>query len=284
MKTNDTIQRFMFENTSVRGEILHLEEALVQLYEPHAYPDSIKELLSEAVLCTLFIASAFKFSGVLTLQFQSEGALNLLLVKCNQRFELRAIAKYDEQASAKAYHQALEGGRMRVTIQPDSNSKPYQSIVPIEGSISRSLSHYFQQSEQIPTYFYLASTSNKIAGLMLQKLPCNDELPQTQQEADWHHLVTLAETLTQEEMLQLDKQTLLHRLFHEEHCRLFEEKSIRFHCPCTKARMLEAIKILGEEEVMQILSTHQRIDITCEFCQKHYGFDKNDVSYLFHNQ
>jgi molecular chaperone Hsp33 len=45
---------------------------------------------------------------------------------------------------------------------------------------------------------------------------------------DWHRIATLANTVTDKEMCELDMVSLLHRLFHEEVLEIFTSKSIYF--------------------------------------------------------
>lgn len=283
MYDKDNIQRFLFDEHNVRGEIIHLEKVIEKTQGKHKYPDSICSLLSEALLCTLLMSSTLKYSGQLTVQFQSKKAISLLLVKCNHLFETRALVQFDDKATDQDYRDALNNGSLVVTIESDNKVKPYQSIVPLKGSITESIEHYFLQSEQLPTKFILASDQTHAAGIMLQRMP-EDELSQLCPEESWEHLITLAHTITDKELLTLDNEELLYRLFHEEKCRLFQGHTVEFKCPCSKARMLETIKLVGEEEAMQILTTNKAINVQCEFCLENFAFEKNDIIYLFQNQ
>lgn len=283
MLNNDCIQRFLFDDTNVKGQIIHLDNVLKQIYANHNYPLAIKKLLSEGLLCALLMSSTLKYKGQLTLQFQSKKALSLLLIKCNHLFEVRALAQFKPELDDDFYCQALNDGSLIVTIESDNVVKPYQSIVPLQGSIHKSIEHYFEQSEQLPTKFFLASTQNKAAGLMLQQMP-TEPTNNSSIDNSWQHLLTLSNTIQQDELLTLDNETLLYRLFHKDKCRIFEANPVQFVCPCTKAKMLETIKLLGQEEAMAILSTHRAINVKCEFCLENYAFEKNDISYLFQQQ
>lgn len=283
MLDNDFIQRFMFDGTNIRGEIIRLEKVLQQIYQGHNYPTEIKNLLAETLLCALLMSSTLKYDGQLTLQFHSKKALSLLLVKCDNLFQVRALAQYQQNAEDGEYHSALENGSLIVTIESNRNVKPYQSIVPLQGGIQQSIEHYFLQSEQLPTKFYLTATTERATGLMLQQMP-NQENKVNPQSDTWCHLLTLTDTITDKELITLDNETLLYRLFHQDKCRLFQAFLVQFLCPCNKIKMLESIKLLGEDEALSILSTNKTINVTCEFCLENYAFEKNDVVYLFRQQ
>ncbi len=119
---------------------------------------------------------------------------------------------------------------------------------------------------------------------MLQQLPSEKMSEDESRDNNWEHLLTITDTITDDELLTLDNETLLYRLYHEDKCRLVQAHAVQFFCPCSKAKMLETIKLFGQEEAMAILSTHKTIDVLCEFCKKNYAFEKVDVNYLFQQQ
>lgn len=279
----DNIQRFIFESADIRGELVHLGDTLDEILTPHQYPKPIQDMLSEAVLCTVLITATIKFKGQITVQFQGDKALKLLLVKCNHDYELRALAQFDDQAEPDEWQDDLKQGNLVVTIEMDNKVKPYQSIVPLKNTIAQSLAFYFTQSEQLPSAFWIAVDKGAGAGMLLQQLPSKAENEGTRDE-DWNEALTLANTLNPDELLTLDNETLLHRLYHQHQVRLFQAQAVSFACTCNRARMLEMVRTMGQEEAYELLSTHRMIEVKCEFCQQSFSFEKNDVSFLFESQ
>lgn len=279
----DTIQGFIFEDKDIRGQIVYLSQSLNDILGPHHYPAPIQQLLTEAILSAVLMSATIKFKGQLTLQFQSKEVLQLLLVKCSDDFKIRALAQFDDAINEKTLTDCLNNGQLVVTIEADKNNKPYQSIVPIKGGIKNSLEYYFLQSEQLPTYFYFALSDCEACGLLLQALPCTPDKAETAQE-NWNEIKTLADTLSAKECLTLKNENLIFRLYHESRVRLFPHKAVSFFCPCSRSRMLEAVKIMGEENVNDVFKTNKNIDVTCEFCLEYYSFSKYDTDYLFKKQ
>ena len=101
-----------------------------------------------------------------------------------------------------------------------------------------------EKSEQLTTRLWLASDDQKIAGILLQKLPKNYD---AESEA-WNRITTLASTITDEELLTLNPKNILRRLFHEETIRIFEEQKIDFSCSCSEERTEQMLQSLGEME------------------------------------
>ena len=45
-----------------------------------------------------------------------------------------------------------------------------------------------------------------------------------------------------------------------------DEKELRFDCPCSEQRMLGALKLLGVEELQDMIATDKGAEATCDFC------------------
>src|ERR1700733_4330806 len=131
MKENDSLQRFLFEHANIRGEIAHLEDCYQRIMAQRPYPPLIKHLLGEALISCLLLVGSIKFEGELTLQFQGDHRLPLLIVQCNHQLQLRAFAKYDEKGSDSDYEEAFLQGQMVLTVNQYQKTQAYQSIVPI---------------------------------------------------------------------------------------------------------------------------------------------------------
>jgi len=278
----DNIQRFIFENENIRGEIIHLETTYQTIISQRSYPPIVQYLLGEALVSALLLASSIKFEGSLSLQFQGGAALSMLLVQVDHNLNVRAMAKCDEGFDDKTYATAFLNGQMVITLQPDQQTKAYQSIVPlISTAMSENLANYFTQSEQIATRVWLASNGQKAAGMLLQLMPGESTL---EREHFWEYALAMGETVTEAELLELDNVTLLHRLYHETEIRIFEPRTTQFQCRCSAERMKDALTILGKIEVESMLKEKETIEISCEFCNQQYTFDAIDVAMLFHQK
>lgn len=279
MNESDTLQRFIFEHAHIRGEIVHIEKTFQTIMAQRDYPPMVKNLLGEAIVCCLLLASSIKFEGSLNLQFQGDSRLPLLLVQCDHEFNVRAYSKYKEDLQIADYANAFLQGQMVLTISQNNQTQAYQSLVPIQStSMSENLMAYFAQSEQISTRVWLAVNEECAAGMLLQLMPGEDT---EQREQFWEYAVQLGQTVSEEELLTLDNETLLFRLYNEAELRVFDAKSTRFKCRCTPEKMKHVITILGEQEANELLTEHGKIDINCDFCNQKYNFDSIDVAMIF---
>lgn len=88
--------------------------------------------------------------------------------------------------------------------------------------------------------------------------------------------------MSAEELLALDNETLLHRLYHEETLRLFEPSALVFRCSCSRERSGNALISLGLEDAEQLVAEQGgAVVIDCQFCNERYSFDAADVAQLF---
>lgn len=280
----DQTQRFLFDDTDVRGEWVGLERSYAEVLAKHDYPEPVAQLLGELLAAAALLVGTLKFDGLMVLQARSSGPVPLLMVECSSEREVRGIARYhaDQLTPGATFGELMPEGMLAMTVDP-TNGQRYQGIVALDGvTLADSLSNYFASSEQLPTRFWLNADGRRACGLLLQQLPADRIRDSEEREASWQHLRTLADTLSAEELLGLDTQTVLHRLYHDESVRLFEPRPITFRCSCSRERSAKAVISLGQTDAEQLLREQgDAITIDCQFCNHSYRFDTADIAQLF---
>ena len=282
MSNKDIAQRFLFENTDIRGELVSLDNSFAESVAAHNYPAPIKKLLGEFAAASILLASTLKFEGLMTLQAKGDGALSLLMVECTDQKTFRVLARFDEEKiQGESLSELLGQGTMAITIDPVKGSR-YQGIVPLnEGSLAKCLQEYFAQSVQLPTKLWLASNGNACAGMLLQSLPKSAETSETDREAFWSHVSTLGATIKEEELLELSTETILTRLYHEESVRLFDPEAVAFSCNCSRQRSAKIISSLDKAEVDSIIEEIGQVAMDCQFCNRQHVFNAEDIAKIF---
>ena len=279
MIESDSLQRFLFEHASIRGEIIHLEQSYQTILSQHAYPEAVKHLLGEALMSAALLAGSLQFEGQLSIQFHGDKRLPLLLVQCDHQLHLRGFAKFEESTESIDYNAAFLEGKMELIINQYNQTQAYQSIVPIESlSMAENLSNYFSQSEQISTRVWFVTSKYRAAGMLLQLMPGQD-VPEREQF--WEYAVKIGETITDNELLSLDNETILHRLYHETELRLYPARHPTFRCQCSIEKMKQVLTVLGKEDMLQLLTEKDKVEVNCEFCNQNYAFDSIDVEMVF---
>jgi len=245
------------------------------------------------------------------LQVFGDGPVKLAVAEVQSDLALRATATVNGEVPEDArLSQMLNvggGGRCAITLDPKDRlpgQQPYQGVVPLHGDhheklerLSDVLQHYMLQSEQLDTVLVLAADDQVAAGLLIQRMPLKGEgnlagtLSHSENEdqigrnEDYNRIAHLASSLTREELLTLDVDTILRRLFWEEKLVRFEPhqgpNGPRFACTCSRERVGRMLQSLGTAETESILAERDHIEVGCEYCGQQYRFDAVDAAQLF---
>jgi molecular chaperone Hsp33 len=276
---DDKLHRFMFDGSTIRGELVHLDDTWQQMLERQAYPDPVRKVLGEAAAATALLAATIKFDGILTLQARGNGPLRMLVIECTGQRTLRGLARWHGELEGLSFPELVGNGTLMMTIDPGEGSERYQGIVELAGdSLASCLQAYFDRSEQLPTRLWLGVDERRAAGLLVQEMPGED----SPDDADaWERVCMLADTVTAEELLALPARRLMHRLFHQEQVRVFDPQGWRFHCKCSRGRVAAVLRSLGRVEILRLLEEEGTVRVDCEYCSNAFSFDAVDVEQLF---
>ena len=315
------LHRFLFDGQPVRGAIVRLTDAWTEMLRRRsdntasgAYPQPVSELLGEMAAAGVLMQSGIKFNGALVLQIFGDGPVKLAVAEVQSDLGLRATASLQGDMTEVVEGAGLDvlvnlhgGGRCAITLDPKDKfpgQQPYQGVVPLVNAqgkkldrLSDVLSHYMLQSEQLDATLVLAANDQVAAGLLVQRMPVKgegniaagavqrDEEDQIGRNEDYNRIATLAASLTRDELLTLDVETILRRLFWEEPLLRFGPQQgdggPRFHCSCSRERVGRMLNSLGVAEVDSILAEQGQIEVGCEFCGQQYRFDPVDAAQIF---
>jgi molecular chaperone Hsp33 len=312
------LHKFLFDGLPVRGVLVRVTDAWTDILARRnsgnaegAYPLPVQNMLGEMVAAATLMQSNIKFNGSLIMQIFGDGPVKLAVVEVKSDLGLRATAKVSgalaSDASLSMMVNVNNEGKCAITLDPANKfpgQQPYQGVVPLFGdqhekleSLSQVLEHYMLQSEQLDTTLVLAADDKVAAGLLIQRLPLEgvgnlagslvsqaneDEIGVNEH---YNRIAILASSLKREELLTLDVDTMLRRLFWEESLLRFEplvgEQAPHFSCSCSRERVVNMIRGLGLEEAQSILTERPDVEVACEFCGEHYRFDPVDVAHIF---
>ncbi len=291
----DSLHRFLFEQSHVRGELVHLDDAWRAVLERHDYPAALRAVMGELMAAAVLLAATLKLKGSLILQIQGKGPVTLLVVECDGELNVRATAKWQGELDGIGFAQMVGDGRFVITLDPRDGGQTYQGIVALDGSsVAEVLQNYMLRSDQLETRLWLAADAQGAAGLLLQKMPGDgghavgkhDEWLDDGQDEDWdtetwQRVTMLTDTLQREELLGLPALELIRRLYGEEDVRLFDAHLVAFRCTCSRDRVARMLKMLGWDEVQSVLAEQGMVEVGCEFCNQKYRFDKVDAEQVF---
>lgn len=316
------LHKFLFEGLPVRGMIVRLTDAWQEILARRAsntatgaYPAPVAELLGEMTAAAALMQANIKFKGSLILQIFGDGPVKVAVAEAKPDLSLRSTATVTREVVPDARLPQMVNlngrGRCAITLEPAERvpgQQTYQGVVPLAGEngkplvqLNEVLQHYMLQSEQLDTTLVLAADDKVAAGLLIQRLPTKGvaNLEGTQESAvqgisledrigqneDYNRISILASSLTKGELLELDVDTILRRLFWEEKLLRFEPQTgmlgPRFRCTCSRDRVAGMIRSLGVQEAEEILAERGDIEVGCDFCGKQYRFDAVDAAQIF---
>ena len=295
------LHKFLFDKLPVRGAFVQLDDAWVEILRRRAgnttsgaYPPPVQELLGEMLAAGVLMQSGIKFDGALILQIQGDGPVQLAVAEVRADLTLRATATVNQELASNIKFSEMVNvsnlGKCAITLDPKTRfpgQQAYQGVVPLFGDqkeklerVSDVLAHYMLQSEQLETTLVLAANDRMAAGLLIQRLPGD-----AQHIEDYNRIAILASSLKREELLSLDADTLLRRLFWEENLIRFvpssDDSTPRFACSCSRERVSRMIFSLGSPEADSILAERGNIEVGCDFCGQQYQFDAVDTAQVF---
>lgn len=300
------LHKFLFEGLPVRGMVVRLTGAWTEILarrRAEPWPLPVAELMGEMAAAGALMQSNIKFNGALVMQVYGDGPVKVAVAEVQHDLRLRVTAKVvgDVDGNARLPQLVNVNGRGRCAITLDPRDRvpgqqPYQGVVPLNGThgehlpdLAHVLEQYMRQSEQLDTKLVLAADPTVAAGLLIQRLPLEGEanLAGTQgatEEERYEHfnrIATLAASLTRDELLELDVETILRRLFWQDKLLRFDVQTPRFACTCSRERVAGMIRGLGQEEADGIIAERGEIDVGCDFCGQHYTFDAIDSARIF---
>jgi molecular chaperone Hsp33 len=316
------LHKFLFEGLPVRGMIVRLTDAWVEILARRAsntatgaYPPPVAELLGEMTAAAALMQSNIKFKGALILQVFGDGPVKVAVAEAKPDLSLRATATVTGEVADDARLPEMVNlhgkGRCAITLEPAERvpgQQTYQGVVPLADEhgkplvqLNQVLQHYMLQSEQLDTTLVLAANDKVAAGLLIQRLPTKGQAnlagsgegeaqgisleDRMGHNEDYNRISILAGSLTRDELLSLDVDTILRRLFWEEKLLRFEPQAgmlgPRFHCTCSRERVAGMIRGLGVHEAEEILAERGDIEVGCDFCGKQYRFDAVDAAQVF---
>ncbi len=253
------------------------------------------------------LGTALKFDGKLIFQAQGDGPVSMIVADYAADGALRATAtlaeggrEAAERAQGPELHYLLRKGHMVMTIDQGADMERYQGVTPLDGAtLGKATVAYFAQSEQIPTAVELAvgrvtdadgKERWRAGGIMVQFVPGEGGtrergeamlLEEDDREA-WNRAAILTETTKPDELLDptIGAEELLFRLYHEDGVRVFEPKTARFACTCSREKVAGVLAQYGRSDIEDMIEDGA-VEVSCDFCRQEYRFELDETGERF---
>ncbi|MGN1282100.1 MAG: Hsp33 family molecular chaperone HslO [Succinivibrio sp.] len=278
------IERFIFDNHGVRGEIVKLTTPFEHLLHDY-YPQCIKKIMMEMSVASVLMAATLKDGSEIMVQLRggNSSPLKYALINIRQDLSFYGSAAIKEGCEVKddtSLEELCSKDSVLVISVFPKNGQKWQGIVAINTkSISATLEDYFKESQQLPTNFFIRSNvkAGFAGGILLQIIP---EIRDNTQSLE--HLSILTDTITEQELYTLALDETLSRLFAHEDVKVFSQQEVLFRCLCSKARCENALSKISPQELKDLIEKDGRTSMTCQHCGTTYEFSKEELLTILH--
>lgn len=222
----------------------------------------------------------------LTLQLHGDGPLGRVLAVANSKGETKGyIENPFADLPLNSFGKLDVGGGVGqngyLGVVKDLRLKePYIGQVPLQtGEVGDDLAFYFAQSEQVPSLVALGVLVDRdysvkqAGGFIVQIMPDCDEFNLKKFEKAAENIKSVTGMLDR----GLSNEQLIREVMKDFEIEILEETEVGYLCDCCDERMQRAIVSLGKKEIQDIIDEQGQAEIVCQFCNKAYNYDKNDL-------
>lgn len=224
-----------------------------------------------------------------TIHFKGDGPLGSMVVVCDNLPSVRGYVTNPQTDIPRKKNGKLDVGgsvgKGYLSVIKDMGMKePYAGQVPIvTGEIAEDMTYYFAVSEQIPTAIGLGVLVNPdmsvkcSGGFMLQLMPEATEEAAAALEDKVKKLPPVTDMIES----GMSAEDILLAVA-DGFDMLIDNHSLtpRYECKCSKERMEKALISIGREELEALIAEQGEAELTCQFCDNRYLFDKNALEEL----
>jgi molecular chaperone Hsp33 len=299
----DVCLPFILSGGRFRGRLVRLTSATTAILAAHDDPEAVSQLLAEAMVAAVALASGLKYSGIFTLQIQGgRGPVYTLVTDITSEGHLRGCAKFDpDRLSVELSRPRAEGSlpqllgpgaRLSFTVDQGPDTERYQGIVELAGeSLAEGIHHYFRQSEQLESAIKIAVAPSHAdpkqwtaAALLIQRMPeegAAGHFNREEAEDLWRTAVIFLSSLKDPELLDLSltPERVLNRLYATMGIRFAPRRPIAARCRCSRERSERILASFPMEEIRSFADNGE-IHMTCEFCRADYVFREDELQEL----
>ncbi len=224
-----------------------------------------------------------------TIQFKGDGPIGSIVAVCNNKSEVRGYVvnpyvDIPRKKNGKLDVGAAVGKGFLNVIRDLGMKEPYAGQVPIvTGEIAEDMTYYFAASEQIPTAIalgVLVNPDNSVkcaGGFMIQLMPEASEEVAADLEEKMKSLPPVTEMIEK----GMSAEDILFYIC-DGYDMLIENKTVtpQYKCQCSKERMEQALISIGKDELKSLIDEQGYAELTCQFCDNKYIFNKNELEKL----
>ena len=243
---------------------------------------ALGRLLSGAAMMGIMMKGE---KDLLTVQIKSAGPARGLTVTADSAghvkgFPMEAAVELPLNDKGKLDVGGALGPGVLSVIKDMGLKESYVGQIALQtGEIAEDLTYYFATSEQVPSAVGLGvlvdkdRTVKQAGGFIIQLMPFTDDDIIERLEKRITEIASVTEMLEEGNT----PEQILEKILGEFGLEITDTVPTAFQCDCSKERVSRAIATLGKKELDDIINDGETIEVKCQFCNRAYHFDVDEL-------
>lgn len=284
----DRLSRYLHKEGTFKVALIETTQIGRDLFQK-VQPSPIGlQLLAQGMTGALLLASGLKDEGTMLMSMRGNGPGESLTVEANTAGTVRgtmgnANLLFKPEPSLGLFQQTIGAGQLTVTRRTRSAPKTYQSVVDlVEGELALNFANYLLKSDQTRSGIQLGAMLDPdlgvkgAGGIMIQALPNADDTLLFILEQRLGELPPLGEVFGKENGINY----LVEYLFENIPIQHMTDQPVKYHCPCSRRRMLQLLSGLPKAELVDMRASGTSQELNCSFCNQRYEILPEDLDVL----
>ncbi len=219
-------------------------------------------------------------AGTLTAVTDSNGNVKGYVTNPLVELPLNEVGKLDVS-------KAIGKNGMMYIIKDIGLKDPYVGMTPIiSGEIAEDFTNYFAKSEQTPTVVALGvlvdkNGVKKAGGYQISLMPDAKEEDIENIEAAIKKADTISKMLNDEISLE----QIAKIVTGDNDIKIIDDTiKPEYKCDCSREKIEKGLIAIGEKELQDIINTDGKAETVCQFCNKKYHFNKEELEKLINKK
>lgn len=153
------------------------------------------------------------------------------------------------------------------------------TTVLVNGEIAEDITRYFAESEQIPSACALGvlvdtdQSVKQAGGYLVQLMPgCPDaDIDRLEQN------IQKAGSMTAMLDAGMTLQDIIYAILDGFKVEFLQESTFKYQCNCSRDKVTRALISMGKEELGKLAAEEEKLEITCQFCDRIYEFTNAEI-------
>lgn len=286
----DVLVRAMADSGNIKITAVSTKELTEQARNMHKTLPVVTAALGRTLAAASMIGNGLKEENAsVTVRINGGGATGSIIAVSDSAGNVRGYAQNAQvdiplKSNGKLDVGGAVGTDGMLTVIKDLNMRePYVgSVQLVSGEIAEDFTAYFAESEQTPTACglgVLVDTNQSVisaGGYVVQLLPgAPDELAEKLEKN-----IVDAGAVTEILLGNDDPAKIVRLILNGFDYEILETDEIHYKCYCSRERVADVLTGIGDEELEDIRKENKPIEVTCQFCDKVYVFNVEEIEAL----